>query len=59
MDGDWRMTPEQAFGILAAAHAEVVVENRLLRSQLAVLEAKVKELTPPPDGDIAPLEVVK
>ena len=53
------MTPEQAFGILAAAHAETVVDNRLLRSQILALETKIKELTPPPDGDKAEMEVVK
>ena len=53
------ITPEQAFGILAAAHADTVVENRLLRSQLTLLEAKVRELTPPPEGEKKPLEAVK
>lgn len=53
------ITPEQAFGIFAAAHAETIVENRLLRSQVAALEAKVKELTPPPEGEKKPLEAVK
>ena len=44
------MTPEQAFGVLAAAYAESVVENRIMRVKLVELEAKVKELTPPPEG---------
>jgi hypothetical protein len=52
------VTPEQAFGILAAAHAESVVENRLLRVQISTLEAQVKALTPPPEGE-SKLEVVK
>ena len=53
------MTPEQAFGILAAEHADVVVANRLMRARIAELEAKVRELTPPPEGEKKPLEAVK
>ena len=58
-DKDVNITPAQAFGILAAAHAETIVENRLLRSQVAILSAKVNELTPPPEGEKASMEVVK
>ena len=53
------MTPEQAFGVLSAEFAETVVENRIMRVKIVELEAKVKELTPPPEGEKASLEVVK
>ena len=54
-----QITSDKAFGILAAAHAETVVENRLLRAQVAILEAQLREATPPPSGEAKPLEVVK
>lgn len=53
------ITPQQAFGILAAAYAEQTVENRLLRTNMAILEARVKELTPPPPEGESKLEAVK
>ena len=44
---------EQAFNILSAAHIESVIENRVLRAQLAQAQAKLAELEP--NGTVVPL----
>lgn len=53
------ITQDQAFQILSAAHVELTIENRLLRASLMQAEARIKELTPPPEGEKKTLEAVK
>lgn len=50
------LTAEQAFGILSAAHAELVVENRLLRTTLAQANQRIAELTPKAETNVVPID---
>ena len=58
-DEQQQVTPEQAFGILASAHAQLTVENRLLMASLAQANKRIAELTPKPPAVETALEVVK
>ncbi len=46
MNEERSITADQAFGILAAEHAQLIVQNRLLQAENVQLRAKLSELTP-------------
>ena len=54
-----QVTPEQAFGILASAYAQLTVENRLIQASLAMANKRIAELMPKPPAVETALEVVK